>query len=544
MPDGEERAAERLRAENEGLREEIARLRRELGEPARHAQRRSEEEKRLILDSVDEVVLYTDPDLRVVWVNRAGCAVAGRDREEIVGRRCYEIWGEGREPCPDCVAQAAMRSGQEQRVESVRPDGRAWLMRGYPVFGADGAVVGGIEVGLDVTERRRAEEEVRRLEGRSQVARRLQSLGVLAGGIAHDFNNILTVVLGNAELGETKLPPGAAARRHLSEIVAASKRAARLCQQMLAYAGKGRLVLERVDLAETVRSLVELLRGSLGGEVRLDVAVTPGLPPIEADAAQVRQVLLELVSNASESIGDGPGVITVGTSLVPACSGDGDGRGDGTAGDPAAPGPYARLEVSDTGRGMPPEVLERMFEPFYSTGFPGRGLGMAAVRGIVKAHGGDIRVSSAPGRGTAVRVLLPISAGEPSPGEEDVPDPGWRGRGTVLVVDDEEGVRAVARGMLEALGFHVLAVHDGRSAIAVFRARWREVDAVLLDLTMPVLGGEETLRELLAIDPAARVVVSSGYEESDVSGRLAGKSGFLGKPYRLEELREAFRRVL
>jgi CheY-like chemotaxis protein len=308
---------------------------------------------------------------------------------------------------------------------------------------------------------------------------------------------------------------------------------------MLAYSGKGHFVIESIDLSTAVEGMVHLLKTVVPKKVLLNLDLAAGLPPVRGDATQVRQIVMNLVLNAAEAIGERSGVVTV-------CTGARDCSREylsGTHLDEEQPeGLYVWVEVSDTGCGMDAQTQARIFDPFFSTKFTGRGLGLAAVLGIVRGHRGALKVYSEPDKGTTMRILLPAAASE-APGETAPAPAAWRGAGTVLLVDDEETVRATGRHMLERLGFDVLTANDGREALQVYAAHADEIALVLLDLTMPHLDGEETFRELRRLYPGVRVVMSSGYSESDITARFAGKglAGFVQKPYDLATLQERLR---
>jgi PAS domain S-box-containing protein len=387
-------------------------------------------------------------------------------------------------------------------------------------------------------------ESIRESEARYQQTQRLQSLGVLAGGIAHDFNNILMAILGNSELAAGSIPAGSPAHRNLGEIGKATQRGADLCRQMLAYAGKGRAQLAPLDLSEVILEMRDMLQMAISKKATLRLELASGLPAVEADVAQLRQVVMNLVINASEAIGDADGLITTVTNVLDCDRGYLDVA---WSGEQLPEGRYVYLEVSDTGVGMDEATRARIFEPFFTTKFTGRGLGLSAVNGIVQAHKGAIRVYSEPGRGTTFKLLLPASAAAPrrlGAAKDECGE--YRGSGTVLVVDDEESVRNVARGMLEQMGFCVLTAADGREAVETYRARRDDIVCVLLDLTMPKMDGEETFRRIRLIDPSAVVLLSSGYSEQLAVQQFVGRglAGFIQKPYQLSTLELKLGRVL
>lgn len=397
---------------------------------------------------------------------------------------------------------------------------------------------------LDTTDLVRAEEERRRLDLQVQQTQKLESLGVLAGGIAHDFNNLLVAILGNAGLALMELPPESPAWQTVLAIETAAQRAAELTRQMLAYSGKGKFVIEQLNLSRVVEEMAHLLEISVSKRAVLKYRFAPDLPAIEGDATQLRQVIMNLITNASDAIGDRSGVISVSTGLI-----DADAAYLKTAymDDDLPEGQYVYLEVADTGIGMDAETAARIFDPFFTTKFTGRGLGLAAVLGIVRSHRGAIKLSTVPGRGTTFTILFPAAGPPAPPGPAPAPETASAPlpRAVILVVDDDETVRAVTRRMLELSGFTVLLAADGAEAVALYRER-PGIDLVLLDLTMPAMDGEETFRELRRLDPGVRVILTSGYSEQDAADRFAGTglAGFIQKPYRPQDLIEKVRVAL
>jgi len=396
----------------------------------------------------------------------------------------------------------------------------------------------------DITGRKREEEHRLRMERQMQQVQKLESLGVLAGGIAHDFNNLLMAILGNAELALEDLPSLSPARESLQEIGKASQRAAELCRQMLAYAGKGQYHVDAILLDHLVLDLFELLKVSISKKTRLNLKLGNDLPPLRGDATQIRQVVMNLVINASESLGEQNGIVTI-SSGVSHCRRD--SLAEAYIADDLEDGLFVWLEVSDTGCGMDPATQRRIFEPFFTTKFTGRGLGLSAVLGIVRSHHGALWVESESGKGSRFRVLLPaIAEQEIHQRPEEVEKSAWQGSGTILLVDDEDAVRETTAKTLERMGFQVLVASNGAEAVRVYQGHGKEIVLVLLDLTMPHLNGEETFAELKKFDPQIRVVMASGYSETDVASRIAGKglAGVLQKPFNKVELQRVLRTVL
>ncbi|HEX7928847.1 MAG TPA: PAS domain S-box protein, partial [bacterium] len=383
--------------------------------------------------------------------------------------------------------------------------------------------------------------EQRELERKLLQSQKLESLGLLAGGIAHDFNNLLTGILGYASLALQRLPRESPLRNFVAQIEAGGKRAAELCQQMLAYAGRGRFDVKACAMNEIVSDTLPLVEVSISKKIELVVHLAERLPAVEVDATQIRQIVLNLVTNASDAIGQKAGRITVTTGVVKA---DREYLAQ-TYLSPALPeGRYVFLEVSDTGEGMTLDVQKKIFDPFFTTKFTGRGLGLAAVLGIVRAHQGALKVYSEPGQGTTMRLLLPAAAADVVPGNRQAATP-WQGGGVALVVDDEDSVREVALRMMEALGYTTLAAKDGREAVELYRQNAGRVSLVLLDLTMPHMDGEETFRAIRAVNSSATVVLMSGFTEMESLDRFkdTGLAAFLQKPFSLDSLRSILQRT-
>lgn len=399
-----------------------------------------------------------------------------------------------------------------------------------------GAVTRLVGTMRDLTPLQRSQEEKERVDQKLREAQKLESLGVLAGGIAHDFNNLLTSMLGNVNLAQLELPPTATVHPYLEDVEKAAIRAADLCKQMLAYSGRGRFVIKRVAVNAVVEEMMQLLRVSISKQAVLKFNLSSDLPVVTADPTQLRQIVMNLVVNASEAIGERSGLIGVTTGLM---------RVDEaylreTYMSPELPaGDYVFIEVSDTGCGMDKPTMERIFDPFFTTKFTGRGLGLAAVLGIVRSHHGALKVYSEPGKGTTFKLLLPCSLNAEAP---DAAGPGLlvraRGEGMVLVVDDEETVRATSARMLETAGYTVKLAEDGREGLELFEEHLEQVKLVLLDLTMPHMDGVDTFREMRRLKPDAHVLLMSGYNEQEAVQRFTGKglAGFIQKPFQLQTL--------
>jgi PAS domain S-box-containing protein len=509
---------------------------------------REAEERVRLLESVvvnaHDAVFVTDAgeesSPRILYVNPAFCAMTGYAPDEVLGQTPEILYGPRSEPIAIEKLRSARAAGEPvvAWLTNYRKDGTPFSVEESvaPVRDGDGRTTHWIAVLRDVTERKRAEAERAEMERKLGETQKLESLGVLAGGIAHDFNNLLTGILGNAALAR-QTGASAGADPFLEQIEAASLRAADLCKQMLAYAGKGRIDLERLDLSRLVRETTPLLHLSVARKAELVLDLADDLPRVRADATQMRQIVMNLVLNAAEAVGDRPGRIVVSTRRVFV---DRDRLDQSALGQDLPEGDYVLVQVADDGEGMAPETLARIFEPFYTTKFTGRGLGLSAVLGIVRAHAGTLQVSSELGRGTVFRLYFPpLELPAEPPGREPaaVPAP-WQGDGGVLVIDDEEPVRTVMRRMLEAAGFRVAVAADGLEGVEQLRAANGDLRLVLLDLTMPNLSGEEAFDRIRGVRADVLVVVMSGCAEDEVRARFAGRDpdGFLQKPFRPSDL--------
>jgi PAS domain S-box-containing protein len=407
---------------------------------------------------------------------------------------------------------------------------------------SDSEIPAVLGVSVDITELKKADHERQQIERKLLETQKLESLGVLAGGIAHDFNNLLTGILGNASLARMDLSDTSPLLPVIGQIESATHRAADLCKQMLAYSGKGRFVVQHLNLNQLVEDTTHLLNISINKNCVLHFNLAASLPAIAVDATQIRQIIMNLVINASEAIGARSGVIAISTGVARI---DQDYIATLLHPGGITPGDYVFLEVSDNGSGMSPATLAKIFDPFFTTKFTGRGLGLAAVLGIIRGHKGALKVYSESGRGTTFKILLPCSN---APTERvlttpPVSEPAWRGQGTVLVVDDEETVRTVTARILETLGFTAVLASDGREALEIYRREPSRFAIVLLDLTMPHMDGEETFRQLRHINPGVRVVLMSGFNQQEAVSRFTGKglAGFVQKPFEVGSIMTAVR---
>jgi PAS domain S-box-containing protein len=387
---------------------------------------------------------------------------------------------------------------------------------------------------IDTTDLHAAEEAVRQ-------AARFESIARLAGGVAHDFNNLLAGIMGGASFISEVLPEDHSARSMLDLIVRSSERAAQLTRQLLAYAGQGAFTMRRLDLSRAVQEACSLARGSLSSRVEFEVQTGWDLPPVEADPNQVREVVLNLVVNASEAIGESVGSIRVRTGLEWL---DRAAISSRFSGADAAPGAYVYLEVQDSGPGMTQELSNRIFEPFFTTRFMGRGLGLSAVQGIVRGHRGAIELETSPGAGARFRVCFPAAAIEAT--RPPAPQPVREHRRSVLVIDDEEAVRNIVRAVLSRAGYSVLTAADGLAGLELFRSRESQVSLIILDVSMPRMSGSEVLAEIRKAGSQVKILITSGYPESEAMAHIRQEdiAGFLQKPFTVRQVAALIANVL
>ncbi len=500
-----------------------------------------------------EILLRTMPDIMFVltrdgeymdfWVEDDSELAIPSDK--IIGSNVRELGFDDKklQEILDCL-QKTLETGEVQSVEyelDIQSVHRFFEARLAP-YGFESVIA----VVRDISARRNAENERLEMQARIQHTQKLESLGVLAGGIAHDFNNILMAILGNADLALMSIPDTSPARVSVNNIINAATTAADLSSQMLAYSGKSDFEILPLDLNKVIVELTHLLEVSISKKAVLKFRLADKLPLIMADAAQIRQILMNLITNASEAVGKSSGVISLTTGAM-YCDSAYLNTTEPTS--DISEHMYVYVEVSDTGCGMDNSVMAQLFEPFFTTKSSGRGLGLSSVLGIIRSHNGTIKVYSEPGEGTTFKVLFPAyptDGSENLNSSEGITKEIWTGEGIILFADDEDTVLAVGRNMLEHLGFTVLSAEDGLQAVELFRKNAENIILVILDLTMPHLSGDEVYREIRRINNDVPVIVSSGFSRKDVMHRFAGKhlAGFIQKPYRIEELSTVLKDVL
>lgn len=480
--------------------------------------RESEERFRNMADTAPVMIWVAGADKLFTFFNKTWLDFTGRSLEQELG----EGWTQGVH-ADDLgpVFEAFCTAFDDHRDFSMecrlrRADGayRKVLCRGTPRFTPDGSFAGYIGSDIDITDLRRAQEE-------AFEKQKLESLSALTGGIAHDFNNLLGNILAEAELGETELADGASPSEELRQIKSVSLRAAEIVRELMIYSGQDKATPEIVDVSRLVEEMLELLRVSISKHALLRADLRKALQPVLANATQIRQVVMNLIINASEAIGEKDGMITVATSQAP--------EGD-----------YLLLEVADTGRGMTETERARAFDPFFSTKFAGRGLGLAVVQGIVRAHGGAIRLSSIPGKGTTFEILLPCVPQSAQPPPSIIlpafEEPGGL-KGTVLVVEDEDTLRLAVSKMLRKKGFYVMEAADGSAAIPRLQSDSR-IDLILLDATIPGISSPEVLEEARRVWPGVKVILTSAYSREMATAPFGARQlqGFIRKPFQLDSL--------
>ena len=542
-----------LTAANDRLRREIAQREQAEAEVRRlntELQTRLAELQSLFKLLPVGVAISNDASCRTIRANQAFADMLGiAGKSMSVSEPPFEmptnfrVVHEGRElaaselPMQRAVAQNAAERDFEQSI--ARNDGVPVevIANAVPIRDAEGRPLGCVATFQDISAHKLAERKRLDFERKLLHSQKLESIGVLAGGIAHDFNNLLTGVLGHTNFARGELARGMTnIDPLLAQVESSAQRAADLCRQLLAYAGKGRFVVRLIDLNVAVEQAVPLLKLSITKKVTLDLQLGSGLPPFRGDPTQINQVLMNLVANASEAIGVGTGTVTIRTERVNLAPMD---MLTLNSAPDMEPGPCVCLSVCDTGCGIPPETIAHIYEPFFTTKFVGRGLGLAAVLGIVHGHRGAIRVSSQVGVGTTFELLFPIVTTPPrEPAAPGAPPAAPLARGTVLVVDDDETIRSFANTVLRAAGYTVVDAADGEDALKKLRRDPVQFDAVLLDLTMPKLDGEDTLMGLRMLAPNLPVILTSGYGEQTVAQRFVGRglADFLAKPFVSETL--------
>lgn len=516
------------------------------------ALRKSEENFRAIIKVSPVPLALNDERGNITYLNEAFEQVIGYTLDDIP---TIEEWWPRAYP-DEQYRQLVIGIWQKRIEESIRSgnpfvpveinvtckDGQVRTFMCCTTALEDNYVGSNVVVFYDITDQKRAELEKISLEQQLQQTQKLESLGVLAGGIAHDFNNILAIIIGHCALA--KLHPEAT-ETHIGPIEKAADRAAELCRQMLAYAGKASFILTQVNMSTLAEEMINMLKATLGRNVVIKSDFSGDIPVIKGDASQIRQILMNLIINASEAIGDTQGEIVVSLSKTVVRA---EQFAKDHLGKEITAGRYVCLEVADNGCGMDDDTKRRIFEPFYTTKFTGRGLGMSAVLGIISAHKGALQLSSNPGQGSVFKIFLPVDSSESVGGEslECLTVQPWQGSGTILLVEDEELLQQVAKDMLEVLGFSTVDASNGREALEIYQKNAASIRLVITDIGMPVMDGYALIRELKKLDPKLPIIVSSGFGDAVVTSGIANEevAGLVSKPYNMKQLQEVLQSVV
>jgi two-component system cell cycle sensor histidine kinase/response regulator CckA len=497
-----------------------------------------------LVESTGDAIIGSSPEGVIQSWNPAAERLYGYRAEEMIGHSTRELTPPDHAHEESAIFESLRNGDRMVHLETVRQCKDGALvdvsLTISPIRDDTGQIMGISHLARDITEQKRNAEKLRQTQ-------KLESIGILAGGIAHDFNNLLSGIMGNASLALDEVDPASRVKSRLEDVISASEKAAQLTRQMLAYSGRGQFLLEQINLSARIRETAPLIQPAIRSSVELRLNLDDRSPAIEADTAQIQQLVMNIIINAAEAIPEGQrGTVTVTTrrEMVDEAYIRQVGAGAGEL----KRGPYVLFEVVDTGTGMDEATKSRIFDPFFTTKFTGRGLGLAAVLGIVRGHEGFIGVSSTPGQGTTFRVLLPALDVhvESTPADRQPAKPADAGGGKVLVVDDEEIVRKMAKQVLERYKFRVLLAEDGARGVELYRRESAGIDCVLLDLTMPVMNGEEALARMRQMRDDVPVILSSGYNEAEARRRFTGMglAGFLQKPYRAGALVEIVQSVM
>ncbi len=509
-----------------------------------------EQEKQLAqkyLDVAGVMLVALDTTGRISMINQKGCQLLEVTEEDVLGKNWFEHFVPEQHTSEATIVFNKLMSGDLSFVENyenpvVTSKGQILKIAFHntPLKSNMGEIVGILFSGEDITERKRAEEEKQALDQQIQHTQKLESLGVLSGGIAHDFNNILAAIIGYCGLTKLNFET---AEKNIPEIEKAAERAAGLCRQMMAYAGKAQLTKAQVNMVTKVDGIVGMLKSTLPQNAVIKTDLSAEIPLIEGDASQLRQVVMNLIINASEAIGAKQGEVNVSLARIKVKPHKSYEDYHGKA---IPPGEYVCLEVTDNGCGMDEATKWRIFEPFYTTKFTGRGLGMSAVLGIIKSHAGTLQLFSQPGQGTTFKVYLPALTSETDRDEVQavaVPATPWQGSGTILLAEDEAQVRYIAKEMLQMFGFTVLEAVNGKEALEIYLKNTAVITLVVTDMGMPVMDGYELIHQLKILNPELPIIVSSGYGDADVTSRIGSDNiaGIINKPYNMNKLQEVLK---
>ena len=509
--------------------------------------RESEKKLKVIFDTSDAGIIVVSPLGIITFANRRMADMFGLPINELVDTNYVDHLHES-EKSAGTESLGRIIAGKVKSVELVRhyirKDGTDFWgnLTGTRLENVDGTMRDEVIVISDITERKQAEEDKRSLEQQLQQAQKLESLGVLAGGIAHDFNNLMTVIMGSCFLMKMDTET---ALEQIPAIEKAAECAAELCRQMLAYAGKAPIAHSEVNLGELVGDMVGLLKTTISKNVSIIFNGASNIPLVKGDTSRLSQVVMNIIINASEAIGEMRGEIGISLSTIKICS---DLHNKDCLGNVIPHGYYVCLDVSDNGSGMDDETKRRIFEPFYTTKFTGRGLGMSAILGIIKGHNGALQLTSQLGHGTTIKILLPAQIYEASSHKPSPPNVKnhWQGSGTILLVEDDKNILFAAKITLETFGFAVIGAANGKEALDLYRAHSKSIVIVMTDIGMPVMDGYELIAEMKRLSPNLPIVVASGFGNNIVNSRIPEKdiAGFINKPYNIDKIKDVLMRVI
>ena len=545
---GLQKSAEKEKSAKETIKRERADLiaaREELHQEI-EIRKKAEEALRVERDTLDRItrsigagLAVISRDYRTLWAN----AILKKMFGDLEGKPCYEVYNQRAEICVGCGVREVFEEGKEESVhEQTGRDSQGNVIWSQiiatPIRDADGNVTSALELVVPITERKRAEEERQRLEKQLEQARKMEAIATLAGGIAHQFNNLLSAISGNIELLKLDATGNKRFKRYFAPMENSIERMAHLTGQLLAYARGGKYQINRIPLSEFVQETLPLVKHSLKPKIVVETDLPEHVTCVDIDITQMQTVLTGILSNASEAIEDNGHVMIT-------CEDKTVSETEAEAEPGLTAGTYGLLTIKDDGKGMDEETQNRIFEPFYSTKFQGRGLGMASVYGIVKNHNGWISVDSTVGVGTTVFIYLPAVESDhlksdPIAFQKSV------SAGTIMIVEDEEMVMDVTRSMLDNLGYNILEARNGAEALNLTHTFKGDIDAVLLDIVLPDMGGKDVCKGLLDSRPNLRVIVCSGYSLNGPAQEILnqGAHGFIQKPYTMATLSEKLDAIL
>lgn len=510
--------------------------------------RKTEKKLKIIFDNMEAGLIVVSPSGVITIANRRMATMFSMSMEELIDTYYVDHLHES-DRLEGTKSLGQITDGIVKSVEVdrhyLRKDGTDFWghLTGMRFENADGSMLDQIIVISDITARKLVEEENKLLEKQLQHAQKMESLGVLAGGVAHDFNNILTVIIGNCYFAKSN--PEEADKR-ISIIENAAERAAGLCRQMLAYAGKASIEMAEVDILALVNDMVNMLKSSIPQNVEIKFSISTNIPFIKGDVSQLGQIIVNLIINASEAIGNEKGEILIALSIKDIQSGQPDTDHLGKV---IQAGRYVCLEITDNGCGMDDDIKQKMFEPFYTTKVMGRGLGMSAVLGLISLHKGSLQLTSQPGSGTTFKVYLPAQTGEFNRdlnSQQILSSELRQGNGTILLVEDTEQLKLMLKTMLETLGFTVIDASNGKEALELYQKGAADIKMVLTDIGMPIMDGYELFRELKKLNPELPIIISSGYGETAVTSRIEREeiAGIVNKPYSFNQLQEVLKNLV